>query len=126
MDIFEQASRARLRFEMVKGGNAATEDLWHIPLTALDTMAKGINHRIKLLAEESFLTESPSADKELVLKLDLIKHVIKIRQAETAARVLEKDNKDKKQHILSIIAAKKDQKLQEMDLSELEDMVKTL
>jgi hypothetical protein len=56
----------------------------------------------------------------------LIKHVIKIRQAETAARVLEKDNKDKKQHILSIIAAKKDQKLQEMDLSELEDMVKTL
>ena len=47
INIFEQASRAKLRFDSVKG-QLVTEQLWDLPLQSktnfdLDTVAKGIS-----------------------------------------------------------------------------------
>ena len=59
MNLFEIATRAKFRFDSLKGA-LTVEQLWELPLQSrtgvdLDTVAKGINASLKEVAEESFV-----------------------------------------------------------------------
>jgi len=60
------------------------------------------------------------------LKLDILKHIIKVKLDEEKAREEEALKKAKKEKILKIIQMKEEQSLMEMDLDELKSMVKDL
>ena len=90
MDIFERASRLKLRFETSKGQLSA-EDLWDLPLTSargqacLNGIAIDLHGRLKDEPIFFFVGAAPAADPTLQLRFDVVKHVIDARVADNAA-----------------------------------------
>lgn len=130
--MFEKASRIKLRFVSPQG-NLSLEDLWELPLTStrpnqanLNNIAKVISRQLKADSEEDFVNPKPGVNENLQLALDIVKHIIQVRQAENeAARVLA-DRKEKKAKLLELIARKQDQQLEGKPLEELQEMVAAL
>ena len=96
MDIFEQASRRKLRFETALG-QLNTEDLWSLPLSAreivtrpggsrvnLNAIAIALHERIQASAV-SFVEAAPKVATDLQLRFDIVKHIIDVRIAERDA-----------------------------------------
>ena len=109
-NIFEQASRLRLRFDTPKGMLTA-EDLWDLPLTSgtgkanLDDIARGLHRELKDASTESFVVKPPQADESLQISFDVVKHVIDIRLAENEEARVKTENREKKQRILELISS---------------------
>ena len=125
MDIFEQASRKGLTFSTSKG-TITTDDLWSLPLTSkregittLDSIARELNKRLNSDENVSFVLNAQKQDETVQLKFDIVKHIINVKQFEDTVRVKEHENAEKKQRILQLINEKKDEKLKEMSIEEL-------
>jgi len=129
--MFEKASRMKIRFESPKG-NLSTEDLWDLPLTAvnngacLDNIARDLSRKLKDSDTESFVVKSKNLDAVLQLKFEVIKRVIEVRLNEAEAAEKIKESKEKKQKLMSIIAQKEDEKLLGASLEQLRAMVDAL
>lgn len=121
--IFEKASRQKLRF--THKGQCNTEDLWDLSPTALNTIYQGLANEFKSASEPSLLDTKTTADTLVELKLEVVKHVFATKKAESNAKVLEKAKEDQKQKIKDIIARKKDNALEDMDLADLEKLLQT-
>ena len=119
--IFEKALRNKIRFNY--RGVLSTEDLWDLPLQQLDTIFKNLNKELKQLSEESLLNVKTKADEELELKVELIKYIVKTKQAEAKVKQDAKEEKERKQKIMELIARKKDAELEGKSLEELEAML---
>ena len=126
MDIFERASRAKLRFDSVVG-DLTTEQLWELPLTAkgerpdLDKMARGVNTVLKSIEEGSFVTLKPDPRKvDLELRLDILKHVIQSKLEAKAAAEKAAENAERKRKLLSALASKEEATLAGMSKEEIE------
>lgn len=131
MSNFEKASRHALRFTTPKGA-VTTEDLWDLPLTAanggasLNNIALTINRQLKETETESFVDPAPKTDAVLQLKLDIVKHVISVRQAENEAAKSAKAIKEQKQKLLEILDRKKNAELEGKSVEELEALLETV
>lgn len=129
MSLFEIASKNKYRFQSPKG-NLTTEDLWDLPLTSkttkmcLDDLAKGIHKQLKDTSTISFVLPKTHGDKELETKLEIIKHIIAVRMEEADARTKARENKQKRDQILSLIDDKKNEELKKKSIEELEAMIK--
>ena len=124
--MFEKASRLRIRFNNKKG-NCNTEDLWSIPLTSinglcLDGIAKELSREIKATAEESFVETKSSISTELELKLDIVKHVIKVKLEERDKRKNAVVVDAQKEKLDELIAEKNDESLKGKSVEELQKM----
>lgn len=116
--MFEQASRLKLRFKTPKG-ILTTEDVWDLTLEQLDQLAKNLNKDLKEQSEESFIKTKTSANKELELKFEIVKHIITVRMAE-AEKIKERaEKRKKKQHLLELIAQKENEALSSKSLDDL-------
>lgn len=118
--IFEQAARMKVRFN--HKGICSVEDLWDMPLSALDAIFKALNQEAKAQSEESLLPVKTSTGAELDLKLAIVKHIVKTRLEEKAAYEQAKANADRKNTILSIIAEKQNESLKNMSIDELKKL----
>jgi hypothetical protein len=108
MNMFERASRLKLRFPAISGW-ANTEDLWDLPLssthqTSLEFVAIAVNKRLKDLGEESFVSAKPTGTETLQLMLDIVKHIISIRLAEAHAAEIAVQTKARVQAIKGALA----------------------
>lgn len=117
MNLFEIATRKAIRFPSIKG-ELSTEQLWQLPLTSkvgvdLDTLAKGINKELKSTEEESFVaTNSNPRRNDLQVKLDILKHIIGVKQEEIAAATKRQANAMERQKLQELLARKNDQALE--------------
>jgi hypothetical protein len=116
--MFEKASRLQLRFPTSKG-NATVEDLWMLPLTKLNLIAKDLNKEIKAVEEEDFLEEKSSADVALKLKFDIVLHIIKTKQAENKALIEASKKAEKKQELLDLLDAKEKEAMKDMSVDDI-------
>ena len=128
VNMFEFASRNKLRFETVNG-ILSVEDLWDLPLTStrranLDDIAKELNRKIKESSEESFVTPK-AADKESAVAFEIVKHVIGVKMAENEAVRVSAEKKRQRERILEIIAQKQDEELKGKGLEELKSLLDT-
>ena len=128
--MFEKASRLKMRFPSPQGG-LTVEDLWDLPLTStraanLNNIAKDISRRLKAEGEEDFVNPKSGADEALQVQLDIVKHIIQVKQSENEAARTLADRKQKKERIMEIIAKKQDQELEGKPLEELTAMVEGL
>ena len=82
--MFEKASRLKLRFETSKGF-LSTEDLWDLNLISLDNIYRVVNKKIKDMQEDSLLAIRTKDEDELRLKIEIISHIVKVKQEEAAA-----------------------------------------
>ena len=126
--MFEVASREKLRFGTVSG-NIGAEDLWDMPLTSrrcgasLDDLAKDLNRQVKADGEESFVVKKSAKNSTLELAFEIVKHVIKVKMAEADASEKAAENKAKKEQILSIIADKQSDELKGKSIKDLTKLV---
>lgn len=125
MNIFEKASRARVRFDTPRG-QFSVEQLWSLPLISdvgdrlsLDSVAKSISRAMREIDEESFVGVKSKESDLLELKLDLVKHVIEVRKKEVEEQEMALVNAQKRKKIDKILAAKEDEGLKGLSVEEL-------
>ena len=122
--MFEKASRLHIRFQYK--GPCPTEDLWIIPIEAVDTIYKALNKEAKTVKEESLLATRSAENEILNLKIDIVKHVVKVRLAEMAEKVNAVKVAGEKQELLGIINDKKNEEKKNMPIEDLEKMYNAL
>lgn len=124
MNIFEKATREKIRFNY--RGTITVEDLWDLPVEALDDIFKSLNARLKESQSESLLSKKTSDNDILETKIEIIKYIVTIKLAEAEAREKAYANAAKKQKILEIIKEKQDADLKGMSIEELQAMITNL
>jgi len=122
-DLFERVTKNAIRFPTNKG-MVTVEDLWTMPLLAksgfdLDTVAKTVNAALRSSEEESFVTTSPANTTDR-LRLDVIKHIIAVKQADNEKRRNATAAKQRAKDIAEAIAAKQAGALADMSLEALQ------
>lgn len=124
MNIFEQASRQKLRLPSVKGLLTA-ENLWDLPLQSksgfdLDTVAKTVNSELKAQAEESFVSTNVNPQKAVLeLALEVVKHVIAVRMDENEKARQRAKLLEERQKLIGLLANKQDEALKGLSEEQL-------
>lgn len=121
INIFEVATRNKFRFPYK--GMISTEDLWDLPLTALDSIYKVLNKQAKQSQEESLLETKSKEDEAVAIQIEIIKHIVSVKQKEAAERLMAKEKKERNQRIMEIIADKQDEALKGKSIEELQKML---
>ena len=119
--MFEFATRSKMRFPFK--GQISVEDLWDLRVEDLDTVFKTLNKQIKQTKEESLLATKTTEDTILDTQIAIVKYIFDVKVQETNTRLLEKERKEKKQKIMSILATKQEQELQNKSVEELQKMI---
>jgi hypothetical protein len=129
MNIFEEATRQKLRFETGKGLLSA-EDLWDLPLSSatgkvcLDGIAIDLHNQLKTTSDVvSFVDETAQKNPTIQLRFDVVKHVIDQRKRENAEAAAAKVRAETKQQILAALARKRESAI---DAMSEEDLVRKL
>lgn len=123
--MFEKASRLKLTFSTAKGTLSA-DYLWDLPLTQLDNIAKDINKRIKAAEEESFIAPKSTANSLDVLRLDILKHIINIRQSEAEEKLVKNEINTQTAVLEAALARKKEEELSSLSVEDLQKRIKAL
>lgn len=123
-NIFEYAVRNKVRFSFK--GLISVEDLWDLSLRDLDSIYKALNKQVKQSEEESLLNEKSQGDEILEVQIKIIKYIVSVKLAEKEAREKASAKKAQKQKIMSIIAAKQDEALQNSSVEDLQKMLDEL
>lgn len=123
INMFEQASRLKLRFK-ASNGLISTEDLWDLPLSQLDVIAKGLRKELRE-ADDSFIEESKT-DVKLELRFEIVKYVITTKIAERDARAAQRDKAARRQQLLEALEGKKAESLKNMSVEDIEKELKAL
>ncbi|HGM1138938.1 TPA: hypothetical protein ACKOMO_001821 [Clostridioides difficile] len=123
-NVFEMATRNKFRFEF--RGLISVEDLWDLKLDQLDEVYKTLTTDMKKANEESLLKIKTKDQKEVELKIKIVKYIVELRLAEIENRNKEKKKKEQKQYILELINKKENQELENKSIEELKSMVDSL
>lgn len=117
MNIFEEASRLKLRFESPRG-ELTVENLWDLPLSStvankpnLDDLAKGLNRQLKSTDDTSFVNPKSNVNAILQLKFDLVLHVLRTKQAENSAALQRRELEERRNKLREALASKEEQAL---------------
>ena len=130
--MFEKAARLKLRYDTGRG-RLSVEDLWDLPLLSnkhgvvcLDDVAKELHREMKDSDEESFVIQTSEPNEELKLKFEIVKHIIRVRLAEEAAKKNAALIAEKKQQIMAIMVEKETETLKGSSLEELRALLAAL
>lgn len=124
MNIFERASRAKLRIPTMKG-SLTVEQLWDLPLVvsnglSLDMVARAISRELKDQTEESFVDIKPDPRRtELELTLDILKHIIESKKLDAARAETIRANAEKRRKLMEILERKENSELEGKTKEEL-------
>jgi len=122
--LFEVATREKLRFPFK--GLISVEDLWDLSLTNLDEVFKSLKAKEKRVNEESLLSSKTKEDTILDVQIEIVKHIFQTKKEEAAAKLLEKENKEKVQKLLRIKEQKENQALMDMSLEDIDKEIAKL
>ena len=92
-------------------------------IPSLDTVFKSLNKQVKQTKEESLLATKTTEDTILDTQIAIVKHIFDVKVQEANARLIEKERKEQKQKIMSILATKQEQELQNKSVEELQKML---
>jgi hypothetical protein len=122
--MFEKAVKGKYRFPYK--GQIAVEDLYDLPLGALDTVFKTLNAEVKKTDEESLLQTKSEEDDILSTKIEIVKYIFNEKLEEKKNRQEAAERKEKKQKIMQIIATKQDEALRNASVEDLQKMLDEL
>lgn len=129
LSLFQTAAKEAWRFPAGRG-QTTLEDLYQLPLNAangpsLESVAQSLYQETKDASEVSF-TGNTTTSKAVQLaryKLELVKHVIEVKQTELAAKASAKEKQLVKARLNALIAEKQDQELSSKSIAELQSIV---
>lgn len=127
MNIFERASRKKLRFATNTIGELSTEQLWELPLTArsdqkpdLDKLARYAAKELRDMDEGSFVKKEPNQAKiDMELRLEILKHIIESKLADEKAAEERTVKAERKRRLLAALNAQEDKALAGMSRDEI-------
>jgi hypothetical protein len=119
--MFETAIRTKMRFPYK--GMISVEDLWDLPIRDLDSVFKALNKQAKQSQEESLLSVKSKEDETLEMQISIVKYIVSVKVFEAEAAKQAKEQREKKQKIMELIAAKKEEALGNKSIEELEAML---
>lgn len=119
-NLFEIASKEKYRYPFK--GLVTTEDLWDLRAEDLDAIYKNLNAQKKRVNEDSLLSADTPEDKTLARKIEVVKHIFLVKQAQAENAVKARLAADKRRKIDELIAAKQDAKMAEMSIEDLEKL----
>ena len=117
-DLFIKASRMNLQYNS-SIGILNVSDLWNIRLEVLDQLARGLSKGLRECEEDSFITPATAKTELLKIQLEIAKYIIQTRLEDLEKAKLLVANRERKQKILSILASKEDESLQQKSKEEL-------
>lgn len=117
--MYKEASKIKLRITSLKG-QLSVEQLWDLTLTELDEIAIGLEKAYKESGKKSFLVAKSVKDKIQKLRFDIVVDVLTTKVEDAQSSVKSQEKKAHNEHILGLIAAKKDEELKEMSVKDLE------
>jgi hypothetical protein len=123
-DLFEQATKAHLRFK-APVGMVTAEDLWGFSLTDLNGMAKVLHHELQE-TEVSFIDAPTAASGAIQLKFDVVKRVIDVKLAERDAKAQQKEVMAQRKFLQEVLHDKKNEALRNLSVEEIEKQLKAL
>lgn len=130
-NIFEFATRSKLRFASIRG-ELTIEQLWDIPLRSrddfnLNMIAKTANKALKEISEESFVETAKTAEHtRRETAMEVVKYIIDTKLTEEKAAAMRVERKQEKEKLLSILAEKQAGKLSELSEKELQKRIAAL
>jgi len=124
VNIFEVANSKKFRFNFK--GLISTEDLFDLSVKDLDSIFKTLNSQLKQTREESLLEVKSTEDQILDMKINIVKHIFNLKQEEEAKRIKAKENKEKRQKLMEILANKEDQDLLNKPKEDIQKMLDEL
>lgn len=124
MNIFEKASRIRLRFDIV--GQVTVEQLWTVPMSILTDYEQELTETVDGYGKSTRRTrKAKTAAQELnELKLAIVTHILDVREQEIEDAANAAAIKEHNQKILSLIQSKKEEELAGKSIADLEAMLK--
>ncbi len=130
MNIFERATKMKLRFDGMNG-SLSVEDLWDLPLeskngraNSLDALAVKLYSQIQTSPEvKSFVKEAKDCFNVDKLKFDIAKYIIDKKMEERKASEERALNSAKKAKILELIEQKDSEDLGNMTKEQLQEIL---
>ncbi len=124
-DMWIECLKNKYRFEFK--GLISAEDLFDLKLEDLDTIYKGLKKDEADLQGDSLLeTKDNPKQLEVEAKINIVKEIFNMKQAEIEANKRALANKAQKAKILAIIENKQDQELSEKSIEELKEIYDNL
>lgn len=102
------------------------EDLWDLPVTELDSVFKTLNSEMKKSKEESLLDTKSKEDKILEDKISIVKYIVSVKLQDAENRKKIRENQEKKERILQIMADRQDKAMLEASDEDLQKMLDEL
>lgn len=131
-NIFEYATRNKLRFPSCKG-ELTVEQLWDVPLRShsddfnLNSVAKSVSKSLKLATEENFVeTINTPMHTRHEVAMEIVRYVIDTKLGEEATAKKRAAKKQEKEKLLAILAEKQEGKLSELSEKELQKRIAAL
>lgn len=121
---FEVAVRNKMRFPFK--GLVSVEDLWDLSVENLDSVFKTLNSHLKTVKEESLLNTKTKADKELDIKIEIVKYIVGIKLAEKEAHLNAKTKREEKQKLFEVLSRKENEELESKSTDEIKAMIEAL
>ena len=122
-NVFEVASQKKFRYPFK--GMITTEDLWDLTPEQLDSVYKTLNKELLTSMEGSLLTETVE-NPDIRAKIEIVKHIFDQKRAVIEFNKMAAERNAKKQHILEVIAKKRDDALENLSEDELLAMLNEL
>jgi len=125
MDLFQTATKSKYRYKSDRG-SITTEDLWSLQIPELKSIALSINKELKAGKDDDDIfndAASPikaAADAVLTNKIEIIKLIVSSKQEDVDKRAKAADKRTKQQHLLTLLAQKRDEQLGAKSIEELE------
>lgn len=119
--MFETAIRTKMRFPYK--GMISVEDLWDLSLRELDSVFKTLNQQVKQTQDESLLSVKSKEAETLETQISIVRYIVSVKVFEAEAAKQAKEQREKKQKIMELIAAKKEEALGNKSIEELEAML---
>lgn len=124
-NIWLEAIRQKLRFSFT--GIISVEDLFDLKLSNLDSIYQQLTKELQDISGKSLLYDGNKEEVEVLqLKIDIVKNVFEIKQAEAKALEDKIANLQERQKIMRIINEKEDAELSDLSIDELKDKLKEL
>ena len=132
MNMFEQATRLKLRFAVGTRVNLTVENLWDLPLTNvkgedLDHIAIELQEKLSTNEKSFVVQQSKNKETQLnQLKFDIVKHIIDVRLEEQKVANLERQRAQEIATLKELQKQAKIRDLQNLSSEEIEERIKSL
>jgi hypothetical protein len=123
-NLFISAIRGKFRFPFK--GLVNVEDSFDMSVRDLDLVFKSLNSELKQVKEESLLDLKTQQDKELDMKIEIVKYIVSVKLEEESLRLKAKEKKEQKQKLLELLAEKQDESLKGKSIEEIKAMLEEL